>query len=157
MKTFFVRASLAFVLSAVVMQAHAADLFTVNVPVEFKNLHPDIIGVEFCCRLQGKDPITGNLIYYAKNLPYEGAMGKSKTIKPANGNIPAQTIKFVFKTEDFVTQELNNLSLVTQADCNFNLNHKNGTSYNPAAVAPTQTTIAPKPGTPFRSSTTAPF
>ena len=144
--------SMCFLVAALVAASPAlgADLFTINVPVEFKSLNSAITGVEINCHIQGKDPVTFN----TRN--FGSAMGKSVTLPVTGGNYTGPSpVAVVFKTEDFSSDEQKSLSSVTGGTCHFTLN-AGGNSYQPYG-GETSPTLAQKPGAPFKWTTTFTF
>lgn len=142
MKNVWNPALFAMALSAVAVPVRAADLVTLNVPVEFKNLHPDVASIGFVCTLNARDPLTGQLDQFA------AVVQKRVDLKVVNGGVPAQTIKIVFAAEDFKTQDQNKLGWLTGYNCYCGGTLKNGSSFAMVGLN-SNVPLGIKPGTPY--------
>ena len=127
-------------LAAWSVPAWADDLFTITVPMNLTNLSPDVKVIRVGCHLSEPAPSTG------KNINVGPEMGKFLDLAPTNGSYTAPVI-IVFKTEDFTSQEIANLSLVNHVSCNLGIQGPDKVWYSPSG----QTTplLGNKPGAPF--------
>ncbi len=123
--------------------AFAADAFTLEIPVEFKNLNPAIKSVLIRCLLEGEDPAT--------HKPHAFGKPKSLSLALTNGNYTGPTpVKIVYQTQDFAAADQPLLNSVATAQCNFDLVTATGT-LNPANGATTNPVLEHKNGTPYET------
>jgi hypothetical protein len=122
--------------------AMAADLFTLNVPVEVSHLHPSVTQIRVLCHLTGRDAATGNPTNYGPT------MGKSQTF-PVTAGAFTGTALIVFNTADFTPAQLTNLTSVSSGDCMLQL-FASGNWYQPYSSS-TGPVVAHAVGTPFNS------
>ncbi len=129
--------------------AFAVDLFTVNVPMDVKNLNAAITHVSVYCSLWMRNPVTGAL----------GPIGPNKfssEYAPVGGNYTGPSpLTFVWRTEDFAVADLSNLSYVTGGMCQLGL-EAGSDRYAPTGGS-SSPVLASKPGTTYRPQVTFTF
>jgi hypothetical protein len=97
--------------------ASGADAFTINVPVEFKNLNAAVTAVRIRCVLTGRDPVT-----LVPRIFGPGWGRKSVDLPVAGGAYKGRSpVTLVFKTEDFTALEQAALGNVTAGGCDFSI------------------------------------
>ena len=129
--------------------AVAEPVFTINVPVNFQAVRPEVQFIPVSCRLFANDQVTNKTVPFGPQLKY-------KYVKPdpATGNYSG-TVQLVWDRSEFSPADQTNFGTVHRVDCNFGLSI-NDTQYTPnfpgAGIQ-----VQSKPGTPFVGSVSMNF
>lgn len=104
--------------------AVAEPVFTINVPVNFQAIRPEVQVISVSCRLFANDQVTNKTAPFGPQLKY-------KYVKPdpTTGNYSG-TVQLVWDRSEFNSTEQKNFGTVHRVDCNFGLNI-NDTQYTP--------------------------
>ena len=127
--------------------ARAQALFTMNVPVDVKEIPALFTSISVSCRLYGVNQGTGK----RQMIPIGNSLSLSSTVPLVNGQVKTM-VSIVFDKKLLPLDYQTNPARVTDGDCNFSLDTPQG-----GVVPGFGGQSAAKPGAPFLAQAPASF